>query len=682
MASSVWLRFIWCLAILASASLAQKCWRETTCEGPEDSAFPGPWDKYIYAPSSRTVEPKEVLTISGTSPSNGGYRRSMPYTLQGNGSTVVFDFGVKVGGIITLNYTSTGSGALGLAFPETNSGTRQASDTSDDAPEGLRGALYAIFKEAGEGSYSVPDEDMRAGFRYMVVFLLADCSTEVSIEGVSLEIGFQPTWSNLRAYQGYFFSDDKLLNRIWYSGAYALQVNAMPARAVHQLPMMMDGKATDAKMGLDDMTVVDGIKADYEVWPGDMGTSVSSLFVSTGDLESTKNALQKVYNTQSNLTGAFNEPRGTFNPKSSETYHLWSMIGTFYYVLYSNDTDFLERNWEGYKSAMSYIYQKVDSTRGLLQATDTCNQDISRQASKSLEMQIILYHALKTGARLATWAKNSLTLSDNWSKQAEDLKHSINTHCWDDNYGAFKANITDTTLYPQVANSLAILYEITDPARSSRISENLIKNWTPNGAVTPELGGTFSPFTSTLEIHAHFAAGQPARALDLIHRSWTRYLQSPDSTSTSLSESPQNNTLKHIGFPPHAPHTHNNNQPTSPTHALTESILGLSVTSPIGLTWKIAPQFGNLHRVEGGFTTPLGKYQVSWETRAGGYDLAFAVPSGTKGNLTLPFVEPGRRPSIQIDGNDILRGVWWDEVRGTATVVVSGGGRCEVVVRG
>lgn len=87
--------------------------------------------------------------------------------------------------------------------------------------------------------------------------------------------------------------------------------------------------------------------------------------------------------------------------------------------------------------------------------------------------------------------------------------------------------------------------------------------------------------------------------------------------------------------------------------------------------------------MEGGFTTSLGKYQVSWETRADGYDLAFAVPSGTKGNLTLPFVEAGRRPSIQIDGNDILRGVFWDELGGTATVVVSGGRRRrEVVVRG
>lgn len=65
------------------------------------------------------------------------------------------------------------------------------------------------------------------------------------------------------------------------------------------------------------------------------------------------------------------------------------MIGTFYYILYSNDTDFLEPNWQGYKSAMSYIYQKVDSTSGLLNITDTHNQDYPQHASNNLEAQMM-----------------------------------------------------------------------------------------------------------------------------------------------------------------------------------------------------------------------------------------------------------------------------------------------------
>jgi uncharacterized protein (DUF608 family) len=47
---------------------------------------------------------------------------------------------------------------------------------------------------------------------------------------------------------------------------------------------------------------------------------------------------------------------------------MWSMIGTYNYVLYTNDTDFLQENWEGYQKAMEYIYAKVDTT-GLLDVT-------------------------------------------------------------------------------------------------------------------------------------------------------------------------------------------------------------------------------------------------------------------------------------------------------------------------
>lgn len=44
------------------------------------------------------------------------------------------------------------------------------------------------------------------------------------------------------------------------------------------------------------------------------------------------------------------------------------MIGTYNYVLYTNDTAFLEQNWAGYLKAMDFIYGKVLSP-GLLNVT-------------------------------------------------------------------------------------------------------------------------------------------------------------------------------------------------------------------------------------------------------------------------------------------------------------------------
>lgn len=48
---------------------------------------------------------------------------------------------------------------------------------------------------------------------------------------------------------------------------------------------------------------------------------------------------------------------------------MWSMIGTYNYVLYTNDTAFLETNWNGYQKAMDYIYAKVDLPSVLLNVT-------------------------------------------------------------------------------------------------------------------------------------------------------------------------------------------------------------------------------------------------------------------------------------------------------------------------
>jgi hypothetical protein len=46
------------------------------------------------------------------------------------------------------------------------------------------------------------------------------------------------------------------------------------------------------------------------------------------------------------------------------------MIGTYNYLLYSNDTAFLDQNWSKYLLAMTFIYGKVGSS-GLLNATGT-----------------------------------------------------------------------------------------------------------------------------------------------------------------------------------------------------------------------------------------------------------------------------------------------------------------------
>ncbi|EKG11728.1 Six-hairpin glycosidase-like protein [Macrophomina phaseolina MS6] len=291
------------ISLLTSCTvLGQSCWRDTTCDGPSEAAFPGPWDDNIFAPSSRTVQPKSVLSLANASEIST-YPGSA--TLTGNASALVFDFGLEIGGIVHLTYTTSGSGSgvLGLAFSEAKNWIGLYSDSSNGLFQRGDGSIYdAPFDGAGNHSYIMPDEKLRGGFRYLTLFLLtnatAESSPSIDIDDISLEIAFQPTWSNLRAYNGYFHSSDELLNKIWYAGAYTLQTNAVPVNTGRAWPALSYGWANNGSLANGSTVIVDGAKRDRAVWPGDMGVAVPAAFVSTGELESVKNALEVMYNYQ------------------------------------------------------------------------------------------------------------------------------------------------------------------------------------------------------------------------------------------------------------------------------------------------------------------------------------------------------------------------------------------------
>lgn len=102
----------------------------------------------------------------------------------------------------------------------------------------------------------------------MTLFLLTNSKAKVEINNIAVEMDFQPTWSNLRAYQGYFHSNDELLNRIWYSGAYTIQSNSVPVNTGRQVPFVINGWANDGELGPGETIIVDGAKRDRAVWPG------------------------------------------------------------------------------------------------------------------------------------------------------------------------------------------------------------------------------------------------------------------------------------------------------------------------------------------------------------------------------------------------------------------------------
>lgn len=275
------------------------CWRNSTCDGPSRPAFPGRWDAYNFAPSSRFVSPRALLSLpDGIKTADYDPLESV-ITTQSDGT--VFDFGIKVGGILSFDYSFSSNvtnATIGLAFTEAKDYIGRKSDNSNGGT-GQDNALLFPVNGATNGHYTMSDISLRGGFRYLTVFLVADVSATVSVKNIRVEISFQPTWPNLRAYQGYFSSSEEVLDRVWYSGAYTLQTNSVPGNTGRaNVQTNRTGWDNAAYIGPGDTILLDGAKRDRWVWIGDMGVAVPSAFVSTGDMESTRNALRAIFDYQ------------------------------------------------------------------------------------------------------------------------------------------------------------------------------------------------------------------------------------------------------------------------------------------------------------------------------------------------------------------------------------------------
>jgi hypothetical protein len=176
----------------------------------------------------------------------------------------------------------------------------------------------------------MPDSKMRGGFRYLTLF--SSGNVQIQLLYITCEISFAPAWSNLRAYGGYFDSSDSLLNKIWYSGAYTLQTNAIPPSSGRAFPIIGNGWSNDAQLNLgttDPTIYVDGSKRDRTVWAGDLAIAIPSILVSTGDADGVRNTLQVLLNDQVSQPRLIWEASLTFERQAQERFPLLVLQSTY-----------------------------------------------------------------------------------------------------------------------------------------------------------------------------------------------------------------------------------------------------------------------------------------------------------------------------------------------------------------
>ncbi|KAJ3798770.1 glycoside hydrolase family 78 protein [Lentinula aff. detonsa] len=623
-------------------------------QAPPSLAPSGPWDTFNYAPKSRTVYATSIRhtqsTVSGSENLLNGDNGSA--TLTGNDAWVTLDFGKEVGGLISMNFDSINSSSSSISLAFTESPMFISPTLSDDSSFPIATMNYdgvlSVPAPLSAGFWTQPAFALRGGFRFLTIASTGD-SSPVTISNVSCAISFMPHVDDMTAYTGFFyakdsdFEDSDFLTKLWYAGAYTVQTNTVPVNTGRQVPFEPQGHwANNATLGVAGPIIVDGAKRDRAVWPGDMGIAVPTQFVSTFDLIPTRNALSTMFANINPQTGALPESGPPLSQLGSDTYHCWTLIGSYNYYLYSGDDEWLNTIWPNYTLAVSFIEGKVDNS-GLLNVTGL--RDWARQGGggHNSEGNAILYKVLTTASALATYS-NHTSLSLAYAANASSLKTTFNSAFWMPDVGMYRDN-TSTTLAPQDANSFAVLFNVTlNDTQKETISEGLERNWVEFGAVPPELPDTISPFISGFELQAHFVAGNDSRAFDLLHREWGYILYTNLSVQSTLVEGlTANGSLYYRyyqGYNDDAAYTsHSHGWSSGPTSTLTFYVAGLTITAPQGREWSLAPHVGGpMNSTQAGFGTALGWFGVGWERGIGENALSLNVttPEGTSGVFTVP----------------------------------------------
>jgi hypothetical protein len=328
-----------------------------------------PYSNYILAPSTRTLIPSTVYQSFGsvTNPQNLCDTTESTTVFKGTAS-VTYDFQKTIGGIVTLEVESASSAnaQLGLTFSESslcisNLSSDATADSGLDAP-----LWFAV--DVGGGQYTSVPAQGRGGFRYLTI--VSNGTDSIALRSVSVKFTAAPT-QDLRDYTGYFHCNDELINRIWYAGAYTVQLSTINPKFGNSLTVLVTWPPSGPSVYNDwfsnftitngTTSLVDGGKRDRLVWAGDMSISLETAVVSTYDLPSIRNSLEALVALQT-ADGRFPYASLPFPDQESFTYHLHTLINVGNYYRYSGDKSWLVKYWPQIKNGVSWALSSVDST--------------------------------------------------------------------------------------------------------------------------------------------------------------------------------------------------------------------------------------------------------------------------------------------------------------------------------
>jgi Bacterial alpha-L-rhamnosidase 6 hairpin glycosidase domain/Bacterial alpha-L-rhamnosidase C-terminal domain len=658
---------------------------------------PGDWQPYVLAPSGHTVRPVSVLStdprggsIQGDPKAALGGKSAVTLTSTGTRTTsplLTLDFGKEVGGEVSLHVlkTSTPAPQLHACFSEStaqmaltptqNNGEATYAPGCDTANiwNGYPGTAYTWDSDshtlplAGRKlPATVTDSQPRGGFRYLTLFL--DGPGSVTLDDVSLDFQAAPKQADPAAYQGWFLSSSNDLNKLWYAGAYTVQMDTWMSDTAKSWPYDTgEADHADAQVpGADpnQEVILDGAKRDRVVWQGDLSVEAPVTYLSTDDVGAVDNSLTSLAGQQlpdgfvpaESLVG----PHNTGEETTYGEYVTWFVDNAYDHWLYTGDRGYLAADWSGLGKAVAWLESvRQQDPQGLIAfgAVNACGHYGYSDCGHETYVNALYVRNLHQMAQLASVLGDS-TDAATYTSRATTVSNAVNAQLWDPTVGAYRLSRETPDAYPQDANATAVLTGVASPAQSaSALAYLRANNWSDHGSLTvspstpnASISPNYEPLPSGFEAEDRLDDDSALSQLQgeaLLNAYWGYQLgQDPGSTYWEATTTAGQPALGQFTSLAHG-------WAAAPTIALTNDTLGVTPTSGGYATFDVVPHPGDLTWAQGVVPTPHGSISTSWQATSGGFTLHTTVPRSGRARLAVPT--SGARSVVRLDGR-----VVWD----------------------
>lgn len=235
----------------------------------------------------------------------------------------------------------------------------------------------------------------------------------------------------------FFYSSDELLNKIWYAGAYTIQLSTIPSSTGrgHDHFMERYGYDNSAPAGTGRAVLTDGARRDrtvceyiicdhctslnISIGAGDRAISTTAQHYTLNDAYSSQTGLEWLFAQQDPETGQMPYAAPPIDEWGSDTYHMWSVIVLYdtYFYAGGGKEWLLESRlhvsgqkvslWEAAQRAMNYSIKKLNAgpesggKPGLLWVDHKLDWGRIHQGGYNLAANCIFMRALQRMSALA-----------------------------------------------------------------------------------------------------------------------------------------------------------------------------------------------------------------------------------------------------------------------------------------